>query len=437
MAEAAAGLRGAAVVLAAAVLGSALSLLGDWRLLAAAAASAVVVAGALWTVARPWRWCAGFAAASLLLPPLPLSVGGTGAHPALVFAACGLAAAVRLGFVSKPRAPLETASFTFAAVIVASCGWAWVYSGWTVAVGSAARAGLWCIAVFGVWDLSRGAAGRTAPDLAAASHWLFRFGGLTALWACVDFLLQIEPLPGFAEQFVWTSTGYVRRAQGVFYDAGQLGNVCSFFLIGLAAAAVRAPAGLIRRWEPAAAAATLTGALLFSFSRASILHLASGLFALVLLHRGSLVLRRAAGAGAVGFAAALSAALVLAPEFMRSYGERLSHSLLQAASDPVSVLGERWETWQALAEFFAAHPERLVFGVGYKTLAYVGVRGDPLIVDNAYVSVLAETGVLGLAALTALLVAVFAASARLARYPDAAVAFVGVWSLCFWIFFLL
>ena len=45
----------------------------------------------------------------------------------------------------------------------------------------------------------------------------------------------------------------------------------------------------------------------------------------------------------------------------------------------------------------AANPSKLLFGVGFKTLAYGGLTGRPLIADNMYISMLAETGIFGLA----------------------------------------
>src|SRR5262249_57790501 len=61
--------------------------------LAAPAALAPLVA---WIMARPLRWVALFLAAALLLPPLPIPIGDSGPHPALLFAAVGLFAGLFL-----------------------------------------------------------------------------------------------------------------------------------------------------------------------------------------------------------------------------------------------------------------------------------------------------------------------------------------------------
>ncbi|MGH9660754.1 MAG: hypothetical protein ACRD96_19550, partial [Bryobacteraceae bacterium] len=43
-----------------------------------------------WTLAAPARWLGAFLAAALLLPPLPIALGDSGPHPALLVAAMGL-----------------------------------------------------------------------------------------------------------------------------------------------------------------------------------------------------------------------------------------------------------------------------------------------------------------------------------------------------------
>src|SRR5690242_4247706 len=53
---------------------------------------------AWWTLAKPNRWIAAFIGAAVLLPPLPISLGDSGPHLALLFAALGIfAGALYLG----------------------------------------------------------------------------------------------------------------------------------------------------------------------------------------------------------------------------------------------------------------------------------------------------------------------------------------------------
>jgi O-antigen ligase len=74
----------------------------------------------------------------------------------------------------------------------------------------------------------------------------------------------------------------------------------------------------------------------------------------------------------------------------------------------------------------------LLFGIGYKTLAYSDVLGRSAIADNTWISVLVETGVFGLASLLAMNVAILAACWRAARSGDQLRSFLGTWMLCFW-----
>ena len=59
----------------------------------------------------------------------------------------------------------------------------------------------------------------------------------------------------------------------------------------------------------------------------------------------------------------------------------------------------RFESWRLLARFLGEHPWHALFGIGYKTLPYSTYLGRTVIADNMYLSMLVETGVIGLAAL--------------------------------------
>ena len=71
------------------------------------------------------------------------------------------------------------------------------------------------------------------------SDWLFWTASLSALFACVDFYYQFPAPAGYEQQFIWLETGVFRRAQGVFYEASTLGNLCAFFLVMIAVALFR------------------------------------------------------------------------------------------------------------------------------------------------------------------------------------------------------
>jgi O-antigen ligase len=75
----------------------------------------------------------------------------------------------------------------------------------------------------------------------------------------------------------------------------------------------------------------------------------------------------------------------------------------------------------------------LLFGVGFKTLPYGGLTGEPLIADNMYISMLAETGIFGLTAMLFFQGAILTDAYRASRSSDHAASFLGAWFFCFWI----
>lgn len=403
-------------------IGAAAALAPDWRMPAALAGLGAFGFLAVWTLARPYRWLALFAALTLLTPPLPLEMGSTGPHLALLAAALGLA---RLAAANpKLRLPVSGAGgplLLYLAVLALSAGPALWISGPGAAAGSLVRTALFAIGVAAYLALRHGAA---EPEAARWTRGLLVLGLLTALLGCVDFLLQLEPPAGYGEQMVWLSDATVRRAQGVFYDAAQFGAVCAFFLIGVAAAAVRRAASSKLL---AAAAVTLLAALVFSFSRGAMLSALAGLLALAAVERRRWMgdTRLAAGA-ALAVAASAAAAALAAPELTRSYALRFVYTAWRAVADPAEALGVRLESWSRLLAMLAEHPERLLLGAGYKTLATGEAAGAPLIVDNQWLSALGETGLLGAAALALLLAAILRTSWRTSS------SLAGLWSLCFW-----
>jgi hypothetical protein len=80
----------------------------------------------------------------------------------------------------------------------------------------------------------------------------------------------------------------------------------------------------------------------------------------------------------------------------------------------------------------AAHPWQTLLGIGYKTLPYTTYLGAPVIGDNMYLSLLVETGVLGLTALMWLNLAILRSAGQASRATDPGVGFCGTWVLCFW-----
>jgi O-antigen ligase len=70
--------------------------------------------------------------------------------------------------------------------------------------------------------------------------------------------------------------------------------------------------------------------------------------------------------------------------------------------------------------------------VGYKTLPYSDFIGATAVGDNTYLTLLVETGVVGLAAVIALNGAILVYAYRAARSASPLRSFCGTWMACFW-----
>jgi hypothetical protein len=133
------------------------------------------------------------------------------------------------------------------------------------------RVGLFAI---GVYVYAWSAAGPRESDGNSLRfvRFLFAVSVLAGLFACADFYYQFPAPAGFEDQFVWLDEGVFRRAQGLFYEASTLGNFCAFFLVMTMVAFFRP-----RSESPcskavlAAGGVVFAGALILSYSRASII----------------------------------------------------------------------------------------------------------------------------------------------------------------------
>jgi O-antigen ligase len=175
-----------------------------------------------------------------------------------------------------------------------------------------------------------------------------------------------------------------------------------------------------------------SAALLFSFSRASLLNTLTALAALSVLCRGRLGVRRIVPLAVAAIAGGLVLTYLIFPGFVETYLLRLVYSGLDLGAKPDTVLGGRLATWSAILGALAGDPAKLLLGVGFKTLPYGGL-GEPMIADNMYLSMLAETGLLGLGAMLSFLAALLWNSYRASRSTDRTASFLGTWFFCFWI----
>jgi O-antigen ligase len=173
--------------------------------------------------------------------------------------------------------------------------------------------------------------------------------------------------------------------------------------------------------------------LLFSFSRASLLSLLAALTAAAFLHRESLLPHwHRTKAVLVGVLGGLALAVLAFPAYTESYVYRILGTAFWAFHDPRDLLSGRFQAWESLIDFLAAHPWHLLFGIGFKTLPYTTVADRPLIADNMFLSMLVETGVVGLLAML-LLHGVILVSAYRASRGRTVASFLGAQIFRFWI----
>ncbi|MGH7246860.1 MAG: O-antigen ligase family protein, partial [Pseudomonadota bacterium] len=398
---------------------------------AKAAFSAPLVAIPLvwWILGGPNRWLSLFLLSALLLPPLPVAIGNSGPHVALLFAGAGLwLGLLRLSEWRLRLDALAVSLLMLFAIFFSSVAMAVIYSGLAIAAGSLARVLLLGISVYVFLYLRDGPSSVDSSRAFRPIRMLFWAAAASALFACVDFYFQFPAPAGYGPQFIWLDSGVFRRAQGVFYEASTLGNVCAFFLEMIAVALFRP-----RRARPMSLLALLTGgaalstALVLSFSRASLLNLAVALVALFWLHRERIRFGRLLASVAIFGAAAAVILLTAFPVFTAAYGLRISSSMQYFFQSPNAVLSGRLGSWTLLRDYLLAHPWHALLGIGYKTLPYSGYIGTTAIADNTYLSSLVETGILGLAAVLALNLAILMAAYRASRAADPLRSFCGTW----------
>jgi O-antigen ligase len=394
-------------------------------------APVILAAAACWVLAEPHRWIAAFLAAAVLLPPLPISLGDSGPHPSLLFAVLGIFAGaiyIRQWRITADR--LTRALLCLFSALLASAALAGFYSGAALGMQTLARVLLFGVGVYVFFYASSVRPADGAPSL----RMLFWLAVLSGAFACVDFYFQLPAPAGFGAQFIWTDTGVYRRAQGIFYEASTLGNFCVFFLVMSAVAFTRSRDVMpISRYGLVLGSIILSAALIFSYSRASILNLLVALAALAWLDRARIRWRKASMLLGISLTAGAAASYYLLPDIAAASWARFYDSFRYFFDYTEPIFSGRFESWRVLLRFLAEHPWHAVFGIGYKTLPYSDYIGQTVVADNMYLSMLVETGILGLASLVWLNAAILRASRRAARNKNLNTSFFGTWMFCFWL----
>lgn len=393
--------------------------------------AAAIFAMMAFALRTPTRWVGIFFVLNFLLPPLPVAWGSSGPHVALLFLGAGLWAGLIWSRHWRIRLdPVLGCLLTLAAAQTLSLAMVLSDQGLGAFSGSAIRVALFGASVY-LFLYVRDGPGRSLILSQALVRAAMAIGSLSALLACLDFYFQWPPVAGYSAQFIWLPGSMWRRAQGVFYDASALGNFSAFWLIGIAVNLVDQARPVSRRLS-LLLALPLLGALVFSFSRGSLANVAVGVGVLVLLRARRAMALIIAATGAIAMVAAPALASGSLGELAGAYLIRAVASVQYFWETPGSVLSGRLQTWQRLAEHLTSHPGLWPLGVGYKALAGSSLLPPGTIADNAYLSALVETGLVGLAALVGLVAAVLAASYRVMQSPREGSRFLGTWMFCFW-----
>ncbi len=400
-----------------------------WKLLIVA--PVLVAAVAWWTILSAERWLALFLFCAILLPPLPVAFGNSSVHIAPLFALAGiLVGALRVTEWRAWRGPLPLVLFVFLAVLSGSVAFAALYSGWSIAIGSLSRVLLFAIGLYVFLYTFIGPREEKANPMRFARY-LFLAGVLGALFACVDFYFQLPAPASYGAQFIWVGQNVFRRAQGLFYEASTLGNFCAFFLVMVLVAFFRtAEERPCSRFTLAVGGIVFAAALIFSYSRASLVAVAVAGCAFVCVQRVNI--RRVAVTLCASVACAATLFRIALPSLSSHYWTRLEISFQYLWFSPNGVLSGRLSTWNTIIDFLLHQPWHALFGIGYKTLPYTSYAGAGLVADNTYLSLLVETGVVGLGAFLLMNAAILRTSLNAARSASARASFFGTWIFCFW-----
>jgi len=171
----------------------------------------------------------------------------------------------------------------------------------------------------------------------------------------------------------------------------------------------------------------------FSFSRSSFLSLAVALCLLLLLERRRVRVGRWVTIASLGAGGAVLLSWLFAPALLEVSVMRLWLTVTGLFANPNVWLSGRLTSWGSLVDYMIDNPVKLLVGTGYGTLPYREFVSGPLLGDNMYLSVLVETGVLGLAAMLVLNLAVLRTALLASRNSDWAVSVVGTCVFCFWV----
>lgn len=403
-------------------------------LMAAAAGAFLLAVFAAVSIHRPLVFVVVFLVILIVLPPFFFSrFGETPIYVSTFLAPIGLAIVLaRLPDFRFQLDPIAKGLGLFLAATALSLPFAFWFS--SVEVGNASTFRWLLVAQAAlIYLLVRG--GAPARE-GRAERWLLPIlltaATFSAAYGIVDFYWPIALPHPAADQYIWLGSGVLRRAQGVIYEASSFANLCGFFLLIVSAAFLTRQErviGIARPWL-LLLIPILSLAVFVSFSRSSWGNVAVGLLAFALI-TGKARFRR----GAVlllALAVPLGVLWFYTPELWGYLVNARLGYLAQIFSDPNLASSGRSETWTRVLAIIQDHPQYLVIGVGYKTLPYTRLFREEIITDNGYLSLLLETGVLGLGSFLLLSAAILRTFGKLARQSERSLSFWSALLFSFW-----
>ena len=411
---------------AALVVGGSLVLLGSssrWMLLLAGTMAYLLFAAI--SVKEPLIFAVTFLVVLEIFPPFFFSQ--TGRTPFFLdFFLLPIGAAIfvfRFQDLHLSGDPIARGLAVFLASIALSLPFAWWLSGVGPGAASLSRWLLLSQMAF-VYCLIRGGA-RTSET--GCERWAFRLllagAVVSAAYGIVDFVWPVPfPHPA-ADQFIWLGTVILRRAQGVFYESSNFGNFCGFFLVVTSAALLARKEQLlhIRRSVLILSVTILSLAVLVAFSRST---WASVLVALLVF---AMITGKAKVQRSAVFLMVLAVPLFLvwklSPELWSYLLNARLGKLSEIFASPNLVTSGRFDTWSRVISIINDNPQYLAFGIGYKTLDFTRLFHGEIIVDNGYLSLLLETGFVGLAGFLFFSWAILKTFFQLSHARDQAAAF--------------
>lgn len=369
-----------------------------------------------------------------VLPPFYFNL--TGETPIFVsffaFPIFLLVVVLRLPDIYWEWDPISKGLLAFLVGIAMSIPFAFWLSGYSSAIHSLSRWVLLSHAAL-VYYLLRGCRQREASGVEQRLFQLLLLGAvISGAYGIVDFVWPVPILHPAADQFIWLEGAVLRRAQGLFYESSSFANFCGFFLVATSCAflsrkerALGVPRSLLVVFI-----SILSLAVLVAFSRSTWASILTALFASLVLSRVVRLSR------SLTVACAIVIPLLLLWVFSPGLWDYLVSGrigrLLEILDDPNAATSGRVETWIRVLAILRENPQYLLFGIGYKTLPVTRLFHGEIVADNGYLSLLLETGVIGLAGFIAWSAAILRVFYRLARSAQEIPAFWGTVLFSIW-----